>query len=133
MNIINFFRFRDKGLGKQGEEIAVKYLKKKGYKIMEKNYRNEKGKQLGEIDIIAFQKKEIVFVEVKTRQLEKYQSVFPEENITQTKLCRLNKIASFYLRQNNLWDFSYRFDAVSVWISQDGKSFKIKQLENIFL
>ena len=55
-------------LGKFGESEAEHYLKKKRYKILEKNYRG----RLGEIDIIAEKKKEIIFVEVKTRKSDKF-------------------------------------------------------------
>lgn len=122
-----------KSLGASGEDIAAKFLKDKGYKIIERNFKNYKGRQLGEIDIIAKKNKEIIFVEVKTRELEKYQGTLPEENITFSKLHKLSKIANSYIKTENLWNFPYHFDAISVWLSQDYKKAKIKHIENIFI
>lgn len=120
-------------LGQLGEKAAAKYLKKKGYKIIAFNFQNTKGRRVGEVDIIAQEKDQIVFVEVKTRELENYETTLPEENITRQKLYKLQKIAQVYINKNKLWDHSYRFDAVSVWISRDRKTVKIKHLESIFL
>jgi putative endonuclease len=122
-----------KSTGAKGEEIASRFLMEKGYKIISRNFKNYKGRQLGEIDIIAEKNKEIIFVEVKTRNLEKYQETLPEENITFQKLHKLSKIANSYIKINNLWNHPYRFDAVSVWLSGDFKRFKIKHIENIFI
>lgn len=122
-----------KSMGASGEDIAAKFLKDKGYKIIERNFKNYKGRQLGEIDIIAEKNKEIVFVEVKTRELAKYQGTLPEENITFSKLHKLSKIANSYIKTKNLWSLSYHFDAVSVWLSQDYKTAKVKHIENIFI
>ncbi len=132
MGIISIFFRQNKNLGKKGEEIAAQYLKSKGYKILERNYRNKTGRQLGEIDIIACQKNDLVFVEVKTRQSKKHQNVLPEESITRTKLHRLNKIAAVYLHQKNFLEKLYRFDAVSVWLDNNEKIIKIRHLKNIF-
>jgi len=123
----------DKGTGAKGEEIAAKFLMEKGYKIIARNFKNYKGRQLGEIDIIAEKNEEIIFVEVKTRNLEKYQETLPEENITFQKLRKLGKIASSYIKMNNLRNHPYHFDAISIWLSEDSKKFKIKHIENIFI
>jgi putative endonuclease len=119
--------------GSKGEDIAVKFLKGKDYKILARNFKNFKGRQIGEIDIIAEKNKEIIFVEVKTRSLEKYGETLPEENITRSKLHKLNKIANSYIKLNNLWNYPYHFDAISVWLSGNGKDAKIKHIENIFI
>ena len=128
-----FWKKKKSNLGQLGEKAAVKYLKKKGYRIIALNFQNIKGRRVGEIDIIAKEKDQIVFVEVKTRELEDYGDTLPEENITRQKLYKLQKIAEVYIKENNLWDYSYRFDAISVWISQDRKIAKVKHLESIFL
>jgi putative endonuclease len=119
-----------KNIGNLGEEEAVSYLKNNGYKILDRNFQNNLGRRLGEIDIIAqdLKNKEIVFVEVKTREYEKYKDTLPEENITYSKLKKLNKIASAYLRLKNLSDEPYRFDAISVWISNETRETKIKHI-----
>jgi putative endonuclease len=120
-------------LGKIGEDTAIKFLEKLGYKILARNYQNNLGRRLGEIDIIAKEKEEIVFVEVKTRELFKYKDTLPEENITRSKLHKLNKIASCYIRNNKLWNKSYRFDAVSVWLDLASKKAEIKHIRSMFL
>jgi len=96
-------------LGKKGEDIAVKYLKKKGYEILDKNYKTS----IGEIDIIAKDKDIIVFIEVKTRITKRFGEPF--ESITKEKKYRIFKIALFYLTKNkNLSHLQIRFDVISI-------------------
>ncbi|PJA87166.1 MAG: YraN family protein, partial [Candidatus Moranbacteria bacterium CG_4_9_14_3_um_filter_42_9] len=101
------------GIGKKGEEIAAEFLKNNGYEIIEMNFKNRLGRVIGEIDIIAkeLKSRELVFVEVKTREYQKYKDTLPEENITPAKLRKLSKIASAWLNYKNLAGASYRFDA----------------------
>jgi len=120
-------------LGATGEKLAAEFLERNGFVIIEMNYKNTVGRRLGEIDIIAKEKDEYVFVEVKSRNLIGYQNTLPEENITYSKLHKLSKIASQYLYQNNLRGANYRFDAISVWLDNDAKMAKIKHIRNIFL
>lgn len=117
--------------GQIGEKSAAKYLKNKGYTILEFNFQNNSGRRLGEIDIIAKDKEEIVFVEVKTREMKKYGSTLPEENITRSKLHKLTRIAQAYLRQKNLNLIPYRFDAISVWLDLTKKAAKIKHISHL--
>lgn len=124
---------KEKSLGQLGEDAAVKYLKKHGYKIVERNYCNTVGRRVGEIDIIAQKNGELVFVEVKTRNQENYGNTLPEANITPSKLHKLAKIANNYIRRQKLLDTPYHFDALSVWIAGDRQTAKIKHLENIFI
>jgi len=98
----------NKALGKKGEEIALNFLKRKGYKILERNFKNK----LGEIDIIARDNRVLCFVEVKTRTSFKFG--YPQEAITPTKQRQLNKVALSYLKQYNLLSKPARFDVVSV-------------------
>lgn len=121
--------------GKIGERIATNFLQKHGYLILDLNFQNTSGRRLGEIDIVAQDEKEqeLVFVEVKTRDAQKYGHTLPEENITYVKLRKMQRIAQDYLRKNNLLDTSYRFDAVSVWLNHETKMAKVKHLRNIFL
>jgi putative endonuclease len=118
--------------GMSGEEVAVKYLKGKGYKILERNYKNKSGRQLGEIDIIAQKDKELFFVEVKTRTAENIENILPEQNINPQKLKKLAKIAQYYVRERKLWNSTYHFDAVSVLIDSDSKRAKVRHLRDIF-
>jgi len=128
-----FWRKKEKPLGQIGEDAAVKFLKKKGYKILERNYFNKSGRRLGEIDIIAKKEKEIVFVEVKTRVMEDSAGSLPEESITPAKLHKLSKIANSYIKLKNLWNQPFHFDAISVRIDSENKTAKIRHLENIFI
>jgi putative endonuclease len=123
---------KEKSIGEQGEQIAASYLKKKGFKIIEKNFKNPFGRRLGEIDIIARKNKELIFVEVKTRILDSFDDILPEESITPSKLHKLNKIANFFLRGRHLMDTPYHFDAISIWLDKGLKVAKIKHIDNIF-
>ena len=99
-----------------GEKKACEYLKKLGFKIIDRNYR----KGYGEIDIVAIEEtkndgKVLVFVEVKTRTSNQFGS--PLEGITYWKLKSLIKMAQFYkLTHHNLPE-SLRIDAVSVTLN----------------
>ncbi len=77
-------------LGSWGEEIAENYIKKKGYSIIERNFRCK----LGEIDLIAYDGKQLVFIEVKTRQNQKYG--LPCEAINTAKMRHLKKNGSLF-------------------------------------
>jgi len=96
-------------LGKKGEDISVKFLKKQGYKIMERNYRCS----LGEIDIVAKDKNILCFVEVKTRKTKEYG--LPEEAIDGHKQKKLAKVALAYLKEKKIYKQDLRFDVVSVY------------------
>lgn len=111
----------------RGEEAAVSYLAKKGYKIIDRNFR----RGYGEIDIIGIKKdgKEqvLVFFEVKTRSSNEFGT--PLEQITSWKLRTLIKTAQFYKLLHRELPESLRIDAVSVTISASGSS--IEHIENI--
>jgi len=94
--------------GRKGEEEAVSYLRKNGYKIIRRNYRTK----LGEIDIIADCKGCICFVEVRGKNNSLFGS--PEETILKKKQLRISKAALAYIKKFKLEDKSCRFDVVSV-------------------
>lgn len=121
--------------GKTGEQAAADFLKDRGYAILEMNFKNDSGRRLGEIDIIAKDKTtdELVFVEVKTRDFAKYGDTLPEENITRAKLHKLSRIASAYLRAKGLQDVCYRFDAISVWLNHETRLARIKHIPHMYL
>ncbi len=99
------------GKGKWGEEVARRYLERKGYRILFTNWRAERG----DIDIIAEDGNTLVFVEVKSGSSEKYGS--PELRITPGKKRQLYKLATVYLAEytNQIKHYeSIRFDAVIV-------------------
>ncbi|MFA7319295.1 MAG: YraN family protein [Parcubacteria group bacterium] len=120
-----------RNFGDLGEKLAARYLKNKGYHILDTNFQNALGRRLGEIDIIAQDKQELVFAEVKTRELNKYIDTLPEENITRMKLLRMTKIAAAYIRLRKLEEMDYRFDALSVWLDLETKKAKIKHIESL--
>jgi len=117
--------------GNIGEKLAAEYLRNKGYQIIETNYQNRNGIKIGEIDIIAKEKDELVFVEVKTREMKKYQNTLPEENITYRKIKKMNKTANIYLSKEALDKVKFRFDAISVWLDLDNKKAKIKHIMSL--
>jgi putative endonuclease len=119
--------------GLLGEKVAAKYLTNKNFEIIRTNYQNQSGRRLGEIDIIAKDRTrdEIVFVEVKTRELRKFEHTLPEENITYSKLRKLQKIANAYLSHHHLEKENFRFDAVSVWLDNDKKTAKVKHIYSL--
>lgn len=135
--IMNLFKRKNFNLpesfGSRGENSAVRYLESQGYKILETNFCNKIGRRIGEIDIIAKENEQIVFIEVKTRKISPLNSSLPEENINIKKLYKLNKTAMFYLRQKDLLTSSFRFDAISITANPLEKTAKLRHLKNIFL
>lgn len=98
-----------KSLGRKGEDIACKALKKDRYKIIEKNYRCRQG----EIDIIAEDKgKVICFVEVKAKSSMDFG--LPEEAVTRRKQNKIQAAAFSYIQSKGLKSRAMRFDVVSV-------------------
>jgi len=120
-------------LGVRGEKAAANYLKKCGYKILATNFFNPKGRRLGEIDIVAEDGKDLVFIEVKTRKASFVNTILPEESVTRSKLYKLNKTAHFYLSKNGLLDAPYRFDALAILANPGNNCCVIKHFKNIFL
>lgn len=100
-------------LGKQGEEIAIYYLNKKGYKILEKNFLCRQG----EIDVIALDDNYIIFIEIKSRTNTEFG--LPSESVTKKKIKKILKAASYYLYIRNLENLDVRIDAIEVYIKQE--------------
>ena len=113
-------------IGKYGEDLACKYLETKGYKIKERNFRTF----LGEIDIVSEYKRDIIFVEVKTRRSDKFG--YPEEAINYNKQRKIIKNALCYLAKYNLWENNYCFDVILVSISNHKEIKRIKHIRNAF-
>ena len=111
-------------LGKQGEKMAVAYLAKNGYDILEQNYYFDKA----EIDIIAQKNKEtIVVVEVKTRNSNFFGN--PQDFVSPSKIKLLVKAANEYIISKNI-DVEVRFDIIAV--IKNKKEEKIEHFENAF-
>jgi len=119
--------------GSLGEELGCRYLREKGYKILETNYCNTLGRRLGEIDIVAEKNKELVFVEVKTRLGGEKDCIVPEMSITRDKLHKLERIASHYLREKKCQSKSYHFDALAILYDASVKKASIRHLDHIFI
>ncbi len=94
-------------LGSEGEELAAKFLKKKGYRIVARNYKTP----IGEIDIIAKDGTTTVFVEVKTRAGDTFG--YPFEAVDQNKRRKMRNLALFYLKERQR-ELPSRFDVVSI-------------------
>ncbi len=115
-------------VGNIGEDIASDYLKKKKYKILEKNFTAGKG----EIDIIALKDKTTVFIEVKTRQNEDFGT--PAEAVDLRKRKKLIETATRYISEKNP-DTAFRFDVIEVYgCLKDGEFYfeKIEHIEDAF-
>jgi len=99
-----------KEIGDFGEKQATKYLKKNGYKIIEKNYKNK----IGEIDIIAQEKKTktLVFVEVKAKSSDFFG--LPREMVDDRKIHKIEQVATAYLMEKHCLDIDFRFDVIEI-------------------
>lgn len=111
-------------LGKLGEDAAHFYLKQKGFKTLHRNWRIDKY----EIDIIAEDGDEIVFVEVKTRTSSQWGN--PHDAIGRSRIKRMVEAADLFLKQFDT-DKTIRFDIIgAIW---DGKNFEIDHIPDAFL
>lgn len=109
--------------GKLGEDLAVKYLNNIGYKVIERNFECRQG----EIDIVAQDKKELVFIEVKTRTNIKYGS--PAEAVDRTKQKHLIKAVKYYLYSRHLENEFVRIDVVEVYIYKN--KYRVNHIKQI--
>lgn len=117
--------------GKLGEDLAAEYLVKKGYTLLEKNFRTRSG----EIDLVAMQNpggvdQVLVFVEVKTRRSTSYG--YPEESVTWQKQAHMQAAARLYLSKHAHWTGDWRFDVLAVQLSgSDRQKAEIEHFENV--
>lgn len=113
--------------GKEGERAAVKFLKKKGYRIIEKNYRNKSG----EIDIIAEHGQVLVFVEVKSRAGAEWGE--PLEAITPHKQRKIGQVARGFMTRHKIENRDCRFDVVGIKGDPDEpKQWEIQLVQDAF-
>ena len=112
--------------GREGEELAVRFLKKSGYGIVERNYRCP----YGEIDIIARDGKVLVFVEVKARTSGAFG--LPKESVDRRKQRHIIKASADYLAKNGLAESPARFDVVSIEIDGKGGGASTELIKNAF-
>jgi len=102
-------------LGRRGEKLARKFLKKKGFRHLCSNFSTDRG----EIDLIMQDNDSLVFIEVKTRSSEEFASA--EESVNFPKQKHLTAAARSFIQANNLHDFPCRFDVVSITLPPQGK------------
>lgn len=112
-SVFGFLRRRP--LGKRGEDLAARFLRAQGYRILDRNV------QLGkyEIDIIALDGDTVAFVEVKTR--ESGDPVKPEENVDREKQRRIIAAARRHITEKDDPEMYYRFDIVAVVMPKKGE------------
>ena len=114
---------RSRGIA--GEELAARYLRRKGYKIVDTGYRT----RFGEIDVIARDKKYLVFVEVKLRSLRS--QARPAEYVTADKQRRIVSTALLYV-QSHPTELQMRFDVIEITASEDMRDVSVNHIENAF-
>lgn len=103
--------------GNKAEDLTAKYLQKKGFKIIAKQYRS----RFGEIDLIALDGSEVVFVEVKARKTSDFG--FPEESVTASKIEKIIAVGDKFLKDKN-WLFKpWRIDVVAITFSETEPEF----------
>lgn len=110
-------------LGKKGEQLAVDYLIKNGYKVLERNYRFDKA----EVDIIALKDDILAIVEVKTRSTIDFGN--PQDFVKPKQIKNLVKAVDEYINEHDL-ELEVRLDIIA--IVKEGNRFKIEHLENAF-
>lgn len=115
---------RRKRIGRWGESLAERYLKEKGFTVLERNFRAHRG----EIDLIAKDGETLVFVEVKTKTREGFGE--PEDWIDEKKQDQIGKVAMGYLMEKGIEQTDCRFDVVG--IIKIGSRTEIRHIEDAF-
>jgi putative endonuclease len=115
--------FRKTISGRQAEDLAVRFLEEKGFKIIQRNYYSPQG----EIDIVAQEKDVLCFVEVRARSTD--YRVHPLETIHPSKMRRIVQTAQWYLLKNDVTDLLCRFDVVA--IIEDKKDVQIDLIKDV--
>jgi putative endonuclease len=113
-----------KTLGALGENVAIRYLESHGYNIIARNFTS----RFGEIDIVARDNNEIVFIEVKTRQNKKYGEAI--EAVNYYKQVHIYKAAKYFLHLCNIDEAFSRFDVVEVYVLN--RKTRINHIKQIF-
>jgi putative endonuclease len=125
-------------IGAMGESIATKYLEKKGFLVIDRNYR----RKWGELDIIAQKDGLVHFVEVKTVSRKSFGGHFeqeinnyrPEDNMHSWKLKRLRRATQTYLLEKyKASEPSWQFDLACVFLDQERRVAKVRFIENLIL
>lgn len=112
-------------LGKRGEELAAAYLESKGYLVLDRNYRFEKA----EIDIVAFDHTQIIFVEVKSRSGTYFGR--PEEYVTEAKEKNIKRAAEAWIYERKMDTALVRFDIIAI-VQNKNEAPEITHFEDAF-
>ncbi len=112
-------------LGNSGEAIASAYLKRQGYRIVERNFKA----RYGEIDIICLHGSTLVFVEVKTRIGRSFG--LPEEAVTRRKLREVIQTAEFFVSTHTGLRESYRIDVIGIELDETEQVVYFNHIENV--
>ena len=116
-------------LGQVGETLAAQHLARRGFRVLERNYRT----RWGELDIVAFDGRILVFCEVKTRR-SRHGAVWPLESVHPHKRRQVRRMASVWLhgRSDHPSAAVLRFDAIGVVLDQAGALVSLEHLEGAF-
>jgi len=112
-------------LGIMGEKMAAEYLKKKGYQIIDKNFRTREG----EIDLIAEKNKELIFIEVKTRTSLTYG--FPEEAVDSKKQQKIFTVINRYLENRGLNPTKWHLEIITLFFDRKKHRLSWRHLKNL--
>lgn len=109
--------------GNKSEKLAAKFLQRAGYKILDTQF----AQRFGEIDLIALDGDEVVFVEVKARRSSDFG--YPEESVTRRKLEKIARVGEYYLKENGWERRPYRIDVIA--IEGEGKGADIHHIVGV--
>jgi putative endonuclease len=118
-------------LGRRGEHLAAEHLGRRGFEILERNYRT----RFGELDIVAFDGRTIAFCEVKTRRVNGSGTALPPlASLHRRKQLQVRKMALQWLaeRDDRRYAAVLRFDAIGVWLDAGGRLVQLEHLEGAF-
>lgn len=115
-------------LGRKGEEIALKFLKDKGYELVARNYRCHR---FGELDLVMRDGKYLVFIEVRTKKNVLHGT--PVETVDYDKRRQIEKMAQLYVTKEKIPEDTYcRYDVVGIVLPKDGEP-KIEHIQDAFI
>ena len=113
-------------LGRRGEAVAARYLRRRGYKIVARGNRDK----LGELDLVAVDGRTVVFVEVKTRRSQ--DGGHPADAVGPDKQRRMTRLALSYLKRHGLLEYPSRFDVVAITWPEGQRRPKIEHFKSAF-
>ena len=122
-------RNHEESIGAYGERVAALYLQRKGYFLLERSYRQKSG----EIDLIAvWQRRVVVFVEVKTWAMVRENSGGPSDAVDQRKQAKITQTAMIYMKRHRLLESAGRADVIEIVVGSNPGHPLIRHFENAF-